>query len=92
MNNTVCTDSSRAMCGSLARYRDPHLQRPTIKSQKFIYPNLIIDNVMSLAECFAGILNGRCSKYGRILGITLISVYGVGLRRGLLGMPMGAQA
>jgi hypothetical protein len=47
---------------------------------------------MSLAECFAGILNGRCSKYGRILGITLISVYGVGLRRGLLGMPMGAQA
>jgi hypothetical protein len=32
---------ARALRDSLARYRDPHLQRPTINPQKFVCQNLI---------------------------------------------------
>ena len=58
----------------LARYRNPHLQRLTIKKQKFVCQNLIMGQSYGHCKIF---LPAKAililAKYGHILGITLCS-------------------
>ena len=58
----------------LARYRNPHLQRPTIKIQKFVCQNSVMQQSYGLRSIFLlafPLLD--LSKYGHILGKTLCS-------------------
>jgi hypothetical protein len=46
------TNSAHALRDLLARYRDPHLQCPTIKTQKYILRNLIMQRSYGLCRIF----------------------------------------
>ena len=65
---------ARALRDSLARYRDPHLQRPTINTQKSVYQNLIMGQSYESHIIFLpALLMSRFSNMANILGKTLCS-------------------
>jgi hypothetical protein len=70
----MCQYRARALRDSLARYRNPHLQRVTIKTQKSVCQNLIMGQSYGPRRIFlpAGPLL-ILAKYGHILGKTLCS-------------------
>jgi hypothetical protein len=69
MTSEVYANSARALRDLRARYRDPNLQRLTIKMQKSVCQNFIMGQSYGLRRIFLPafpILD--FSKYGHILG------------------------
>jgi hypothetical protein len=87
---------ARALRELLARSRNPHLQRPTINMQKFIYQNSVMvvgTKLWASQNIFAGLLNNlffQIWSYPRHMPRHNPMV--AAPDAGLAGMPMGEQA
>jgi hypothetical protein len=70
----MCQKRARALRDLLARYRNPHLQRPTLYTQKSVCQNLIMRQSYGRCKIFLpAFLILDFAKYGHILGKTLCS-------------------
>jgi hypothetical protein len=79
----------RALRDLFAWYHNPHLQRPTIYSQKLFFQNLIMRPSYGHARIFLPAFT--CLDFPN-LAISYAKPYVVAPGAGLARMPMGAQA